>query len=197
MVQVRRPSWRDGKCCHLPRPPGSPDAVLRMRSRGAHFSDGAWRSLAGNITGACPSRLVLPVEFPCHPYMNIQSSSNLESKTGGQKWPSSKVPKDKQAPTLTHQSYKCPQLNPPVPGNCQAPRKPEGPPDRWTWDSLGGGMDDAANCLSPPGLFPWVSNRQGHNHLIHSGCDRGQPHTNSSLKLLSATRRTTTGAARR
>lgn len=98
---------------------------------------------------------------------------------------------------LTHQSYKCSQLNPPVPGNRQAPRKLEGPPDRWVWDSLGGDMDDAANCLSPPSLFSWVSNRQGHNHLIHSGGDRGQPHSNSSLKVLSATRRTKTGALRR
>ena len=90
-------------------------------------------------------------------------------------------------PTLTHQSYKCPQLKPPVPGNLQALRKLEGPPDRWVWDSLGGGMDDAANCLSPPSLFSWVSSRQAHNHLLHSEGDRGQPHTNSSPKALSAT----------
>ena len=34
-----------------------------------------------DITGACPSKLVLSVEFPCHPYMNTQGSSNLELKS--------------------------------------------------------------------------------------------------------------------
>lgn len=34
-----------------------------------------------DITGACPSKLVLSVEFLCHPYMNTKGSSNLELKS--------------------------------------------------------------------------------------------------------------------
>lgn len=95
---------------------------------------------------------------------------------------------------LTHRSYKCSQLNPPVPGNpISTPQAGRVLLDRWVWTVLGD-MDDAANCLSSPSLFSWVSNRQGHNHLIHSGGDRGQPHSNSSVKVLCHSR-TKTGAA--
>lgn len=104
--------------------PGEPGCgAQNAYSSGAHFSDGAWRSLAGNITGACPSWLALPVEFPCHPYMNTQGSSNLESKTGGRKWPSSKVPREAgahaNAPELQVLSVKATSSREP-PGTPQA-----------------------------------------------------------------------------